>query len=1065
MEMQDPNVNFYDVQESFNAFWEGRVVERGQGYKQFKRWEYFMEPRVFPTGKRPSPFANYLERLQFDAQFPTSESKSSNWTPLGPNAWTNPTGWNPGIGRVNCVAEDPTDPNIIYIGSPSGGIWKSTDSGISWVPLSDEFICMGISSIVISQSDPDIIYAATGDGDGNDTYSVGVVKSTDGGLTWNTTGLNYIVTESKKVYKLLIHPGNDQILWAATNNGFYKTEDGGDNWILKNNYSIRDIELNPHNPNTVFASGSSIFYSHDGGDSFTASSGLPAISAVGRMAITVTGADSNYLYAVAANNIDNGLLGIYQSTDGGSSFTLKHDTTNLLGYSEDGSSSGGQGWYDLAITCSHSNKNRILVGGVNVWRSVDGGGTFSIVSHWVHPSSVGYTHADIHSLDFIGPRLFCGSDGGIFRSFNSGTSWTDLSEGLEVGQFYKMGITEQNADLIIGGLQDNGTFIRKATGWEHIRGGDGMEAIIDPTNQDVWYTSYQNGSLNKSVDGGLSFFGISDSITEGGGWVTPYVINPNNTDILYAGYSSMWKTTDGGLDWEKVSTAGSTIRYIDISKSNSDYVYYSSYDEIWRTEDAGTTWINCTSNLPGGASISSFAISPNDPNVVFLTLSGYSNGEKVFVTNNAGTSWENLSGNLPNIPINCVAYEEGSYAGIYVGTDNGIYYKDSNLVNWQTYDDGLPNVIVNELNIHYASGTIRAATYGRGIWESPLKGPLTPPTAEFSSNFTTVCPGQDVQFTDECTNHGPFWEWHFPGGVPSSSTDQNPVVNYPNIGVYHVQLTATNDAGSDSIIKTNHITVEHATVFDLNITEDFESGWNNEWVVNNPDAAQSWHIVPYGSYGMSDSCIAIDNLNQISLSNDEFFSEAFDASTEAEVWLQFDYAYGRNSGYKKDTLAIYTTTNCGGATTHIWQLGGANLATVSGLFTGHFTPTPSSWAKVTIDISHVVGDSSVKVLFRNIGKQGNWLYLDNINITNYQPATALEEVEIAQIFVFPNPGKDIFNITGLPNGVVYEVYDLTGRLLIESDRNEINLGRYTSGIYLLKVNVKGHPQVVKISKE
>ena len=1064
-EMQDPDVNFYTVQQSFLDHWGNRNIERGLGYKQFKRWEYFMEPRVYPTGNRPSPVANYIERLNFESKFPPIEQKSSNWTSLGPNSWTNPTGWNPGNGRVNCITEDPNNSNIIYIGSPSGGIWRSLNSGSTWTPLSDDFICMGISSIVISNSNSNLIYAATGDGDGSDTYSIGVVKSVDGGLTWSTTDLNYVVTSAKKVYKLLIHPTNDQILWAATNNGFYKTTDGGDNWVRKNNYSIRDIELNPANPNTIYASGISTFYSNDGGNSFTASSGLPATSIVGRVAIAVTEADSNYVYALASSVADNGLLGVYRSVDGGITYDLRYDTTNLLGYSEDGTSSGGQGWYDLAIACSHSNKERIVVGGVNVWRSNDGGNFFTIISHWVHPSSVGYTHADIHCLDYIGAKLYCGSDGGIFQSYNSGTTWTDLSEGLEVSQFYKIGLTEQNADLIIGGLQDNGTFMRKASGWEHIRGGDGMEAIIDPSDQNTWYTCYQNGSMNKTTDGGINFFGISDSIIDNGGWVTPYVINPSNTDILYAGYSAIWKTVDGGLDWEKVSPSGTTIQYVEISSADPDVVYYSSYNDIWRTDDAGATWVNCNSNLPSGQWISSFTISPTNPNVVFLTLSGYTSGKKVYVTNNAGASWDNITVNLPNIPVNCIVYEAGSNAGLYIGTDNGVYYKDSNLVYWQTFDDGLPNVIVNELNIHYATATIRAGTYGRGVWESPLKGPLGLPLADFKSDFNDVCPGQIVHFFDNCSNHGPLWSWSFPGGIPATSTDQNPIVTYPALGTYDVQLIVNNATGSDTIDKLHHISVDHPLVNPLDLFEDFESGINSEWVINNPDLLQGWKLEPFGAYGLSDSCIAIDNYSQNFLAIDEFFSAAFDASNESEIWLQFDYAYGRNSGYKKDSLAIYTTSNCGGMVNHEWQEGGTNLATVSGLFTGPFSPEPTYWTKVTVDVSNVIGDSSVKIIFRNIGRQGNWLYIDNINITNYQPATNTSEIEKPNISVYPNPGTGFFNVQGLPIGTVYEIYDYAGRMLIESDNPIINLSRYSAGIYILKTKVSGTPQMVRIAKK
>ncbi|MFT7612941.1 MAG: photosystem II stability/assembly factor-like uncharacterized protein [Parvicellaceae bacterium] len=1064
-QMKDPNVNFYEVQQSFNDFWGNRTIERGKGYKQYKRWEYFMEPRVHPHGNRPNPTATFVERLKFESEYPQKEAKAGTWTPLGPSEWTNPTGWNPGVGRINCVAEEPGNSSTIYVGSPAGGIWKSIDSGISWTPLADDFISMGVSSIVISAQNTNTIYIATGDSDGSDTYSIGVLKSTDGGLTWNTTGLSYLTTESKSIYKLLIHPTNDQMLWAATDNGFYKSIDGGNNWVQKSNYAIRDIELNPDNPNTIFASARSVFYSHDAGETFASASGLPSTSLVSRMVIAVTEHDSNYVYALAANDINNGLLGVYQSIDGGATYNLKFDTLNLLGYSEDGDDTGGQSWYDLAIACSHTNKNRIIVGGINAWRSNDGGDFFTIVSHWVHPSSIGYTHADIHTLDYIGSRLYCGSDGGIFRSFNSGTTWSDLSAGLEIGQFYKLGITEQNPDLIIGGLQDNGTFIKKSTGWEHIRGGDGMEAIIDPTNDSVWYTSYQYGSLNKTVDGGANFFGISDSITEGGAWVTPYAINPVNTDILYAGYGSIWKTTDGGLDWEKVSPYLFTVRHIEVSSSNPDVVYVSSYDDIYRTTDAGATWNDVTSNLPSGPSISGFTISPTNSEVVFITYSSYFSGDKVFVTSDGGATWSNISGNLPNIPINCIEYETGSAAGIYIGTDNGIYYKDSNLIYWQTFDGGLPNVIINELAINSTEGTIKAATYGRGIWESPLKAPLGVPIAGFVTNLTEVCPGQTIQYTDQCIDHGPFWQWTFPGGIPSTSTDQNPLVTYPILGDYDAKLVVSNVTGSDSITKTLHISVVDPVVGSLDLIEDFEAGWDSEWVVNNLDFGTTWEIVPYGGYGLSDSCVSIDNYRQESLSNDEFFTNAFDASAETEVWLQFDYAYGKNSGYKKDTLAIFTTTNCGGLVTEVWKEGGSNLATVAGLFTGPFAPLEIYWSKVTMDISHLAGESSSKVLFRNIGRQGNLLYIDNINITNYPPATGVMVTETPIVTVYPNPSNSVFYVDGLPANSVYEVYDLSGRMLIESGNSSFDLERYASGIYVLKLNVGGTPQSIKLIKE
>jgi len=723
--MNNPNANFYEVQQSFNDYWKGKEYTKGKGWKQFKRWEYLMEPRVTESGELPNPELTWVEHLKFQKlNKGNPNNKSANWQPLGPDSW-NSIGWNPGIGRINTIAEDPINTNIIYVGTPAGGCWKSHDYGLSWTPLTDHLSTLGVSGIAINHQNSNTVYIATGDGDGSDTYSIGVLKSNDGGNTWNTTGLNWTTSQSRKTYKIIMHPTDTNVLWAATDNGLWKTIDAGVNWISTMNGTIRDIELNPGNPNTVYACTGSIFYkSINGGDSFpfNLSNGLP-FSSNSRLAIGVTPADTNYVYVLIAKSSDSSFKGLYLSTNSGDNFSLRSDTPNILGYSTDGTDSGGQSWYDMAIAVSPTNKNEIYTGGVNVWKSTNAGSTFTALSKWSWPTgNYKYVHADIHTLDFYGNNLYCGSDGGVFRSSNNGSTWTDLTSGLKISQFYRLGGSSTDASIIMAGAQDNGSYLQKNNSWTHVTGGDGMECLVDYSNANTMYSTSQYGNVYKSTNGGNSFNGITGSITsEDGAWVTPYMLDPVNHNTIYLGYENVWKSTNAGAFWYTISnfTSGDKLRSLVVTPSNNNVIYAATYNEIYKTTNGGTNWTNISAGLPS-TSISYITVHNTNPNILWLSMSGNSNGVKVYHSIDGGSTWSNISGNLPNIPINCIVYENGSNNGVYVGTDLGVYYKDDNLTNWLPYMVGLPNVMVQELEIHYSSGKIRAATFGRGLWEADL---------------------------------------------------------------------------------------------------------------------------------------------------------------------------------------------------------------------------------------------------------------------------------------------------------------------------------------------------------
>jgi len=715
--LQDGNSNFYDVQESFQNHWGDKGYERGKGYKQFKRWEHFMEPRVYPTGDRIK--SEILIEAFKNARKDASLNAKTNtpWTAVGPTAWEN-QGWNPGLGRINAIVVDPQNDQRIYVGTPSGGLWRSNDNGASWEPLTDNLPSIGVSGMAINPTNSNEIYIATGDGNASDTYSIGVLKTSDAGVTWETTGLSHNVSSNIACSKILMHPTDPLKLWAATTDGVYTTSDGGDTWILAQTGNVRDLEINSANPDIIYASGKRFYRSVDGGLSFsTITSGVPSPFSVNRLAIAVTAANPDYVYMVAGKETDSGLQGVYRSTDGGLSFELRSDSPNLLTWSEGGEGEGGQSWYDLAIAVSPVNQNLVFVGGINVWRSANGGSTWSIRSHWFYPNNIGYTHADIHSLDYYGNNLYCGSDGGIFRSSNLGQDWTDLSEGLQITQYYKIAVSTTDVNKILTGSQDNGTnLFGEGNSYVHLLGGDGNGAVIDYSNDNTMYACYPNGEFQVSFNSGQSFFDVTDSINETGAWVTPLQQHPTNPYILYAAYENVWQK-NGGDPWAPISELpiSSTLQTLKVAPSDAEVIYTSTFSSIFKTISGGETWQNISSGLPN-LFITDIEVDGINPQKLWVSLSGYSNGQKLYKSEDGGNTWENISLNLPNIPVTCITYQTGTDEALYVGTDVGVYYKNAEAISWSSFNEGLPNVIINDIVLHYGTSQVLVGTYGRGVW-------------------------------------------------------------------------------------------------------------------------------------------------------------------------------------------------------------------------------------------------------------------------------------------------------------------------------------------------------------
>ena len=744
-----------------------------------------------------------------------------NWVNDGPNQTK---GGYSGLGRVNSVAFSPADTNTLYVGTASGGVWKTSDLGGHWTPLGDFNMALGVADIVVeNHGGADIVYLGTGDKDHWDTYSIGVLKSIDGGLTWKKTGLAWKQSYYGMVYRILKDPDNDNTLYVSTNKGLFKTIDGGTTFNMIDAHHFRDIKFQPGS-NTVMYGGDSwggIFYSTDAGDSWTLVVDKSGVNA-GRVALAVSADSSNVVYGLIVAS-DNGLYGVYRSRDYGHTFKMVQDTVNLLGWNCSGDDTGGQGWYDLVLAADPHNAEKIYVGGVNNWTSADGGKSWTLANHW--SSTCGgkndIVHADKHYLAFQPGTnaLFEGNDGGIYK-FKEGKHWTDLTNGMAISQIYRMSISATVSDEVITGLQDNGTKLLFSGKWNNVMGGDGMDSQIDYTDAKVQYGESPNGDIVRTKDQWQSSKDISSGITGTGAWVTPYLLDPKKHKTLYIGYQDVFKSIDQGDNWTKLTNwGGKTLRSIAVAPSNTQYIYAATHSILYRTTDGGQTWKNITGSLPVNyASITNITVKNDNPNKVWITMGGFNN-LGVFETRNGGGSWENISTGLPEIAVNYIVQNtlKKDTTELYAGTDLGVYVQQGRS-RWIPFMGHLPNVIVNDLEIQYdnqGSGKLYAATFGRGLWSSPLFTGHIPQIkqADFEADNVNPFIGDTVSFTDLSTDKPIAWKWVFtPGTVTylvGSDTSQNPKVSFNAVGSYTVKLTAYDADTSYTKTEQNYIQVRY----------------------------------------------------------------------------------------------------------------------------------------------------------------------------------------------------------------------------------------------------------------
>lgn len=696
----DPNVNVNALIREAEAWYRENGTGPGKGWKGFNRWRYEYERRFYPSGDRSQfdPQQAAKEFLAFRAAHSTSKAMGANghWTFRGPDRVDNilPPSWAAGLGRIEAVWAGAATPDTVYLGSRSGGFWKTVDGGATWRSTTQDLPAMGVVDIEVHPLHRNEVWTVTRHAAG---YSYGLLRSTDYGETWNATGLTYA---PQQAYASELILASEDTFFLATNIGIQRTTDGGAAWTTVFNGNIASLAAHPTNSQLLYAieNGSlgTLRRTSNGGVTWTSHS-IPGNNGYPFLATTPAAPSAVYLGSSA---------GIFRSTDTGQSWTFVHaDPTN-----------SGVMYFGASAT----QASDLYAGSLSHYKSTDGGATWTMYSDWVNYFGANYMHADMRMFRAWGNRIYAGTDGFLGYSSDNGQTWTTINQGTGVREFYRIGCSVMDAEAMVGGSQDNGTSAMMDGTWHEWIGADGMQAHMDYNHPAEWFGTIQFGNLQRTTQAGQNAEGVSPS--SDGSWVTPSVIDPSNENTLFIAYDTLYKSNDNGDHWQMLAGfLGGNFDEIAIAPSDSNWLYMSKGAAIRRSTDNGHTWAYATAGLPN-LFISRIAVHPHDPQRVAITMSSFSAGNKVFSTTNGGNSWVNLSGSLPNLPANAIAWTEGPPVRMIVGMDVGVYYAAEGTNAWTLYADSLPAVVINDLEVLEGAGLIRAGTWGRGAWEAPLPG-------------------------------------------------------------------------------------------------------------------------------------------------------------------------------------------------------------------------------------------------------------------------------------------------------------------------------------------------------
>lgn len=782
-----------------------RAARKHETYDQPGEAAEFYRLKRLPEGETELPVERYFTAREYMRLMPrystalnrelpplatlkTGPEKSAlgEWTQLGPG--------NIG-GRTRAMLINPQNPNVMYAAGVAGGIWKTVNGGNSWTPMSDLLPNIAVNSMAMDPKNPNIIYAGTGEGYFNidGVRGAGIFKTTDGGANWTrlegTTSLDFYY-----VNDLVVSPLNSQRVYAATRSGVMQSSDGGVTWTRALNPSVNggclDLAVRTDQQTDYLFAACGLFQQatvYRNTDAAGAGSWTPVLtdSGMGRTSLAIAPSNQNVVYALSASIANNpyrdGLHAVFRSNLSGEAGSWMPQTRNtdavklntallsnpLLAFlAECGLGPGrlsSQGWYDNVIAVDPTDANRVWAGGIDLFRSDNGGINWGLASYWwPEKTNPHFLHADQHTIVFhpnyngtSNRTMFVANDGGIFRTDNAlsnvasgsnaacnpnstGIVWTSLNNNYGVTQFYH-GAVFPDGKTYFGGTQDNGTLIGNDTdgtnGWREILGGDGGYVAVNPNDPLQLYAETTRLSLRKSTDGGRTFgraiFGIGEP-ENNFNFITPFTFDPSDPQRLWIGGKSIWRSFNGAASWVQANQPfqnGSIITALAVSPTNANILAVGTqagYVYIHGSALFSDATFSIITNQPGRFGyVSSVTFDPKDYRTIYVTYSTFG-GKHVWRVTDFGNTWTSIDGNgvnaLPDIPVHCLALDPIDTDKIYIGTDIGVFVTRDGGVNWAVEDSGLANAPVEWMTINTANSltTLYAFTHGRGVWSTKI---------------------------------------------------------------------------------------------------------------------------------------------------------------------------------------------------------------------------------------------------------------------------------------------------------------------------------------------------------